>query len=364
LSVFLVAASVARFPILDSISTFKIGIFSAEVLSIVTLTFVLNFRSGIVAMTIIAAFLIFIKILLGSLIATVAFEQTLESSALEARFGLMFAALPIVFCFLRDLPSVYLKTLISTYLIGLAALNITVFTRLPPEALLVLGQRTDVRYMSSIIIPFACTLVLIVREIRSKEYRTFALIVSAAIFLHAHFVTTSRIEAIMAIGLFCFSAVNQWNRLRWLLYAAFFATVSIFISQLLRVAMQHDQGLAGRDFSFAVQLALDGLPWGYGLLTDANAKILLRLPEQFFFSDHGLISYVIRYGVLGICLSFGLILVWIRFLLKSTSSYGGIFVSVATLPYLVLVPFVDYGSLNGAFMTAAVLISTSGALKE
>lgn len=348
LAIILVVASISRIPILDQLDEIKIGIFSAEVLSAIALIFALRRRSPAIAMMAVLAVFICMRFAFGSFVANSYFDQTFALSIQESRFGLMLIALPLAYYYLKYITTYDLKKLILSYLLILAALDILVFATLASEDLLVLGLRTDNRFVCSVLVPSVCVILLSIREKRDKGCQSFAILASIAMLLHTVLVTTSRIETFFVLGVLGFSIQQRWPGVRLLLYAMLLTAAMYLITNM----QDEDQSIAGRDFLLAFEMARNGLPWGYGTVVDAVAKRTLHLPEQFYFSDYGLLLYVLRYGLLGIIMASLLILFWLRFVLASVRLKGMILLAATTLMYLIFIPLLDYGSFNGGFLLA------------
>lgn len=352
LAIMLVVASISRIPILDQLDEIKIGIFCAEVLSAILLIAVLSRRSPAIAMMALFAVFICMRFAFGFFVANAYFDQTFALSLQESRFGFMLMASPLAYFFLKDITTNALKKFILSYLFILAALDISLFATLASQDLLVLGLRTDNRFVCSVLVPSVCVTLLAIREKREKSWPWFVILAGIAMLLHTSLVTTSRIETLFVIGVIGFSIQQRWPGVRWLLYAILLAAL-IYLGATMQ---DEDQGIAGRDFVLAFETAMNGLPWGYGAVVDVNAKSMLHLPEQFYFSDYGLLLYVMRYGFLGIIMASLLVLFWMRFILAGSRLKGMNFLAATSLMYLIFIPFLDYGSLNGGFLLAFMLL--------
>lgn len=352
LSFVLVAASISRIPIFDQIEEVKIALFGAEALAVALLLTTLRHRSSPIAIMAILAMLILMRFMFGAFIANASFHQAFTASAQEARFGLMLVATPLAYYLFKNTSNITLKKFVTSYLIILATLDISLYTALASENLLVLGLRTDNRFVCSVLIPLVCVALVAIRNKGEENREAFAILASMVMVLHTYLVTTSRIEMALATGILGFSIQSRWPSSRWLQYAILLIGTTYFVANL-RVT---ETNIGGRDFPIAFEMVKNGLPWGHGSVTDITARNWLGLPEQFFFSDYGLLLYVMRYGLLGIAMVIMLMLLWLHFALASSRLNGWIFLTIPTLAYLTFIPLLDYGSLNGGFLLAFMLI--------
>lgn len=153
LALILVVASISRIPILDQLDEVKIGIFSAEVLSVIILLFILRRRSPAIATMAALAVFVSMRFTSGSFVANTYFDQAFALSIQESRFGLMLIASPLAYYFFKYATARDLKNFILGYLLTLAILDISLFATLAAEDLLVLGSRTDNRFVCSVLVP-------------------------------------------------------------------------------------------------------------------------------------------------------------------------------------------------------------------
>lgn len=309
-------------------------------------------RISAITMVVTLGLLVWMRFIFGAFNANYLFQQSLEISAQEARFGVMLIACPLVYYFLKNTPVDGLKKFTLVYLLILMAVDIGLFTLLATENLLILGVRTENRFVCSILIPLVCTALICLRRDFENKHETFLMLSSLSMVFHTYLVTTSRIEMFLAIGVLLFVVQQCWPRSRWLLHMLLFVGAMYFLGNM----DIGDQGIAGRDFSLAFVTALKGLPWGYGMVIDGTAKEILNLPAEFYFSDYGLLLYIMRYGVLGILIAFMLLLLWVKFLLVCLFIRGGIFVAAPTFVYFVFIPLLDYGSLVGGFLLSFITV--------
>lgn len=349
LALTLVAASISRIPLIDQLAEVKIGIFGAEFLSAVLLFFAVQRRSMARVLVTIAATLIIFRFAYSAMLARLVFEQPFEVSAQESRFGLMLIVAPIAFLFLKESSNAQLKRFVSCYMLSLLALDILVYFVFNVDDLLVLGLRTDNRFFCSILVPLVATTVLIVRQhIASDNKQSLVLAITVGMLLHSTLVTTSRAETLLAAGLLGFVLYRRWPVARWGVNILVLAGVLI----ILLSTTSGDQGVAGRDYSLAGQLAWEALPLGFGAVIDPTAKRILGLPESIFFSDYGILLYVLRYGLAGAIIALSLLLLWLHFAINVRRLKGHLILTVPILIYLMLIPLLDYGSLNGGFLLA------------
>lgn len=345
----LVAASISRLPLLDQFAEVKIGIFGAELLSAILLFVAVRQRDVARTFITVAAILVVFRLAIGAMLANFAFGQPFEISVQESRFGLMLIISPITFLFLKESSSALLKRFVSCYMLVLLTLDILVYFVFNVDDLLILGLRTDNRFFCSILVPLVSTAVLLVRQhIDGDNKQRFVLAMTFGMLLHSILVTTSRAETLLAAGLLGFVFYRRWPLARWALHLL--AIVVILIISLSTT--NSDEGVAGRDYSLAIELAWKALPFGFGAVTDPTAKSVLGLPENFFLSDYGLLLYVLRYGLFGVITALILLLLWMHFELGARRLKGHLLLTAPVLIYLTIVPLLDYGSLNGGFLLA------------
>lgn len=352
LALAMLVASMYRIPLIDRFEIVKLGIQFAEVLSAVLIYLCLRRREIALGLVFIAALFVTARLLLAALTANLVFGQGPLLSLQEARFGIMLVILPLAYLLMRDAATRTLQRYVVVYLSFLVLADATLLVVFAHQDILVLGLRTGNRYFCSTLTPLLATAVLTFRD-KNNKMQKFALIAGALMLTHAMLITTSRLETLLAAGFLGFLASSRWPSFRFLFYAIALASVAwIFHS-----TAGGESNFAGRNFALAIELAWRSLPLGVGAASDSTAKSLLELPQTFFVSDYGLLSYVIRYGILGLTFVLALVLLWLRHLWISRYTKGGLFLAVPMLIYLIFVPLLDYGSLNGAFLLAFLLLT-------
>lgn len=350
----LVAASIYRFPYLDQSEAFKIGIHGAEALSVLLLMLLIRKRGLAVVLLAIMGAVVALRFALGFLAANIGFEQSLVVSFQESRFGIMLAAAPLAYLLLKEATDGLLKRFVVSYLVILVALDVWLFSIFATENMLMLGLRTDSRFFCSIVTPLVTVAVLVLRQYQSGEIRVvFPLFASAVMLLHSALVTTSRMEILLVAGVLSATVCVRWPGIRWFLYLL----VLVALAGLAEVAFNGEKTVAGRDFELAMRLSLSALPFGFGLVIDPAAKLALGLPDDFFFSDYGVLLYILRYGVVGLLVSLMLYLLWLRFAFAMARIKGMVLLTGSMLIYLTFIPLLDYGSLNGGFLVAFMLFA-------
>lgn len=345
----LVVASISRLPFLDQLAEVKIGIFGAELLSAMLLFLVVRQREAARTFLAVAAFVIIVRFAFGFMLASFTFGQSFESSVQESRFGLMFIVSPIAFLFLKESSNALLIRFISCYMLVLLTLDILIYFVFNADDLLILGLRTENRFFCSILAPFVATVVLLIRQhLAGANIQRVVLAITFGMLLHSILVTTSRAETLLTAGLLSFVFYKRWPVARWTIRLTAIAVILLVLSSTI----SNDEGVAGRDYSLAVDLIWKALPFGFGAVIDPTARTVLDLPENFFFSDYGVLLYVLRYGLLGVIIAFSLLLLWVHFALSTRRLKGNFLLAVPILIYLTIIPLLDYGSLNGGFLLA------------
>jgi len=346
-------AAISRIPLIEELESFKIAIFGAELLGLLTLLLIVRRKDHAVALLSVTFLVIALRLVLGTMTATVISAQPIGMSLQEARFGLMLGALPLAYLFLRDASNRQIKRFLVTYLTLLVAIDIAVFLIMREEALLVLGSRTEARFVISIVPPFVVTALLVIRQKAEGCCRLdVALPVAILMLAHAALVSTSRVEMLLSAGLLGFVLCARWPVLRWLIYLAVCGVgLAIAVQTLLS-----NEGFAGRDFQTAIDLALRSGGLGLGFIRDSSARIVFGLQESFFLSDYGVLLYILRYGLLGLIIVYGLFVVWLAFAFQPVGVKGKILLSGPILLYLAYIPLLDYGSLMGGLLLAFMLM--------
>lgn len=353
-AVALAIAATYRFPFLDQLEAYKFALFGAEIVAVALLAVVVGARRFPAALVAIVAFLVVARLCYGAIVANLALDQGLVGSLLEARFGLMIVAAPLVIAMFRHASDLVLARFILAYLAFVLAADLAVFYFLASEQSLLFGIRTDQRFFCSVMPPLAAALVLLMRASggRASTSGKFVLAAVALATLHAFLVSTSRTETLMGLAILAFGFATRWPVSRWILYLFGLAAV---VGIVVGMTLDDADGVAGRDYGAAARLLTTGMPFGFGAVNDTVAKAALGLPETFFFSDYGILMYPMRYGVLGVVIALGLLAVWLGFLLANVRRPGFLPVGFAFLAYLLLIPLLDYGSLVGAFVLAVML---------
>lgn len=347
-------ASIYRAPILEELEAFKLLVFAAEIASVGLLLIICRHGQLQNVLALILGLLVLAKFIGGAYIAQIKFDQPLAQSFQEARFGLTLFSIPFWYYLFQELPDRLLLRYAALYLLLLMAIDGTALSLLSQEGLLSLGERMDSRLVCSAVSPLmAMVTVGVRRHVANSHHVTLPLLGCLLIFLHSWLVTTSRIEVALSLGAMGLLTSLHFRGARWILAAI---AAAFALALLLGGGQSSNDGdVAGRDFPLAFQIALDGLPFGYGLVTDTVAKSVLQIPETLFFSDYGMLLYVLRLGVVGAIMATTLLAVWTYFYFGISHLQGCIFIAVPILLYLSLIPLFDYGALNGAALLAAMI---------
>lgn len=353
LALVMIVAAISRIPLIEELESFKIAIFGAELLGLLTLFSIMRRKDHAAALLAVTFLVIVLRLVLGTMIATAISSQPIGMSLQEARFGLMLGALPLAYLYLRDASNRQLKRFLVAYLTLLITIDVAVFLVMRQEALLVLGARTEARFVISIVPAFVVTALLVIRQKAEGSCRLgVAFPVAILMLAHAALVSTSRVEMLLSAGLVGFVLCARWPVLRWLIYLAVYGVgLAIAVQTLFG-----GEGFAGRDFQTAIDLALRSGGHGLGFIRDSSARIVFGLPESFFLSDYGALLYILRYGLLGLVIVYGLFVVWLAFALQPVGVKGKTLLSGPILLYLAYIPSLDYGSLMGGLLLAFMLV--------
>lgn len=347
-------SSTYRIPILDQLDVVKLGIFTIEMFCVIMLVLVARRHGLALMLTIMLLSLLAIRILVGLLVASLLYDQPPAVSLQEARFGVSIVTIPLWYALARVASDTTLLRFAWTYIVLLAVVDGALLIWLLEEDMLVLAARTDSRYMVSIISPLAALILVAIRRHQRGDKNLMSLVLGAAILAaHSLGVTTSRVESLMSLGSLGFMLCLRWRGLRWFTGVALLALVIVILNV---VPIDTSEGIGGRDFAVALSVAISGMPFGYGLTVDTVIRTAHGLPETMFFSDYGLLLYVFRYGAIGLMLIAALIYCWFRFVLVTRHLSGISMLALPMLVYIVFIPVLDYGALNGAVLIALMLV--------
>jgi hypothetical protein len=366
LPILFVISSISRFPYLDEIKECRLLVFLALFLAVILIFFIVSWNRISKKYLLFTLGLVVFKLVYGIFVGNLLYEQPINNCIQEARYGLALIFLPIVSAFISFVPTKSLLkfVILTTGLIAL--LDCSIFYVFSGEPVLELGNRTDSRYLCSVLIPLFILACIFVRNLIYSDPLNLPLVLflSMLMIFHSYFITTSRLESILSITFFFWLLITKWQSLRYLsyvLYSAFF----LFILFSLPENLDFMSGeIAGRNFSFAFNVAYDALPFGFGFINDYSLDQIFNVPTNFYFSDYGLFLYVFRYGFIGLLIFIFLLGYWFRFFEK-TRKYIGIFAfQMAILIYLFLVPVIDYIGLNGVFMLVTMHYLTKNIRKS
>ena len=328
----------------------KLAFLAAEFASSLIGLWIVRRNSTTLAWALVIALATLAKLMTGALVADIRFEQAAALSLQEGRFGLTLFMLPVWYQILKSVDENLLLRYAVAYLSLLIALDAVVLSMLFDEGLAALGERTDARFVCSALSPLIVLLVTDVRRhVRNEAAKWLPLIGCALIAAHSVLITTSRIESVLSLGALGFLASLRWRGTRW--YASLGAIAAMVY---LIPSGSNEGGIAGREFSTAVQLAAQGLPFGFGLATDATIKAALGVSDAFFFSDYGLILYILRNGLMGFTFVAMLLILWLHLSLGIAKLRGATLLLVPVLLYISILPLLDYGVLNGTLLLAAM----------
>lgn len=355
LSLIWVIGSISRFPLLDEIEEFRIGVVLFGIFGVFLFWVAVPRRYSARTWLVVATVLVMSKLVIGAMLANLYFDQSFLASIQEARFGLIIAATPLAYNFLAHASSTTLKKFIGMYIVAMVCLDFLVFSFFSEETLLVLGSRTEARFVCSVMIPIVVTATLLIRyeKLHQVKQINFLLATTLVMLLHSVLMTTSRLESLLSAGLLCWIIIMRWPTLRLLLYSLLALLAFADIGLILSTESQHmSQNLAGRNIDFAIHVASEAMPFGFGLVNDVSAKSILQFPQDFYFSDYGLLLYIFRYGLVGVAIGLGLLMYWVYFVLHNLNRKGILIFSLCLLVYLSFVPLVDYGGMSAGFVLA------------
>ena len=345
------AACLAQLPFLQDNTLAKAGLTLAEILVFLVMFWSVRNVPGLRRWVAIAVAFVFIRFCYAWLIGYLRYDSTLTGALQEGRFGFLIIIAPVAFAFFRYLTVKKLGELLFSLAVALVFADVLVTWFFVRTGYISLADRVAGRYVLSVIPLVFVIWLRLITAIRSGEKPpTSDMAILAVMALHIAIFSTSRSEAILCGAVLCQWIYVRLPNLRWPLLGV--VAVAIF---LFYVSLQPESGsLAGRDYRLALIYARDAFPFGVGLVPEAVQKVQLGTAGNFFASDYGPILLVYRYGMVGITIGFCLLAFWLRFLARTLTIPGTFVVSAGILAYILIVPLLDYGSMNGGILLGSM----------
>lgn len=352
LALFLSIACLSQLPFLHDNTVAKLGISAAEFIVFILMFWPLRAISKLSRWVAIAALFVLIRFAYAWLIGYLRYDSSLLGALQEGRFSLLIVIAPVAFVFFRTLTFQKLGTLLLFLTIMAIVADILVSLIFVRTGLITLIDRSSGRYVLSLVPLIFVAWIRIIIAIRAKDRPSnidaAALLVAA---LHILLFSTSRSEAIL-----CGAVLGQWvyhraPNLRWPLLA--FVLALVYISYVF-LAGEQSSLIAGRNYRLALSYTRDAFPFGVGLVPEVIQKAQLGTAGNFFASDYGPILLIYRYGAVGVAIAASLLVFWVLFFIRSFAIPGTFLVSVGILGYMMIVPMLDYGSLNGGILLGAM----------
>jgi hypothetical protein len=344
-------ASIAKIPLLDEIEAIKVGLFVAGLLAAAGMLLMVRASDRVWILLFIVCLAVGVRLAYGT-IGAARVGQAIWPTLQEARFGVLLIALAPAYLLLRTASARTLKCFVTAYLLMIVVADLLAFTLPLARDLLLLGRRTDNRFVISIVAPWVASAILLLRPSAGDRHLGYCVLAALLMLLHAFLISTSRSEMLLAAGLLGFSLWAAGPHYR--LFVALAGGVAAFMAVAM---LSSTDGLAlGRDFDSAFALLERSGVFGLGFVRDDLARTSLGLSSTFFLSDYGLLLYVLRYGLMGVAIIFALFLLWLHFTVRATRTIGIVLLSMPILIYIAYIPMLDYGSLNGALLLAFLIV--------
>jgi hypothetical protein len=361
-SIFIAISAISRLSIYDDELETKIVNFGVSCLVAAYFWWLSPWNKRIKYFLILVILFLIAKWSFAMVVASFRFNQLFFDGIVESRFGILLAAMPIAYAFLAGSSDRILKACILGFCMSLIVIDLLVFADVFGEFELIIGQRTDTRYVLSCIFPMSCSIILLVRGDTDRKNHSILFLLPMLIIMFAHvfLASTSRSESALVIGLIAWAIVIKWAHLRPVLFLTIVLTIIIFPEFFFDIGSRHSASQTGRDFDAAIKLMLDGLPFGLGMAKDITLKESLIVDNSFFTADYGILVYVIRYGLFGVIFILAIAVMWIKYVnVVFTKTPGAVYFLAALSIYLVINPIIEYGGLGGSFFLAALLIQAN-----
>lgn len=347
LAFFLCGAALQQFPQMDENAWIRPVVTLFEAASFAMLLYVTPKTPELRKWLPVAVVLVIARFAYGWVIANEQYQTDIIGALQEGRFGIFIISAPVAYVFMKNMTVASIDRFVKYYIVFMILLDLYIYVAYVSTGALRLADRASDRFVLSTVTPLLAMWVkglILQRQGKQPGPRDYAIL--AIFMLHIGLLTTSRSETVLLCSILAQWIYARAPNLRWPLIAAMSVVVYFVADSLLAQGQQ----VAGRDYSLAVHYAREAFPFGVGFVPEAAQKAQLGRASNFFTSDYGPLVLIYRYGLLGMAIAAGLFGFWLRFAIRSLDIPGAFLLALATLLYLLIVPVLDYGSLNGGIL--------------
>lgn len=358
LGISLAVASIYGVPQAINPNLVKLSLACFEILTVAALIRACRFnaRSDFLFVVLVLA-AIASKTIYGVVVANGLWGVPPVDALIEARFGLALCALPLAVRFFQRTSKKEIEYLLIGFTVAVLVLDFVFILSFPH--LLSFGQRGAERFVISMMGASGVAYFYLLKgaSLNVRPHLTVMLL-SAIWLLHVFIVTTSRADAAVLFGLLLTTIVSMVRVRQNTVMAILAFAVPALLAVAIFVALRSDT-LGGRDVAYFIHELTDSFPTGVGFLPDSTRNSSVVHFTPIFASDYGVGLYVYRYGVLSIGILAALGFVVVQGVKGALQTSGAPIFMLAVLAYILIIPFWEYGALNGAFLTAALLLSST-----
>lgn len=354
LGVLLAIASVYAVPQAINPNLIKVALAAFEIIAILFVARVARFsgRQDVFFFFIVAAAIVS-KTVYGTIVANALWNVPVIDALIEARFGIALCALPLIIRLFARASRKEIERLLITFTVSVVILDLIAVIAFPN--LLSFGQRGADRFVVSMMGAAGIAYFYLSKSISvgHRPHRLLIILISVWL-LHVFVVTTSRADSAVLAGLMV-TTVLSMARIRQNVVVAFLAVmVPVLLITVIFLIVRND-ALGGRDLDYFVRELTNSFPTGVGFLPDSTRNSSVVHFTPIFASDYGVGLYIYRYGLLSVGVLAALGFVVARGIRGALRLDGAPVFLLAVLAYILVIPFWEYGALNGAFLTAALL---------
>lgn len=352
--VLLAIASIYAVPQAIDPTLVKYSLATCEILTILLLARLARF-GGPRDVTLLAAAVavVLAKTMYGVIVAYSLWHVPIVDALLEARFGFAICSLPLtIFLYARS-TRVEMQQLLIAFTATVVILDLIVVSIFPD--MISFGQRGANRFVISMMGAAGIAYFYLLKAMHSGfRPHMFLLTLVLIWLLHVFAVTTSRADAAVLAGL-SLTLLLSFARVRQALIITILGILAPVILAIVVIVVTTSETLAGRDVAYFVDQLTNTFPLGVGFLPDSTRNSSVVHFTPIFASDYGVGLYVYRYGLLSVGMLAALIYVLTQGIRTALRLSGAPVFILAVFAYILIVPFWEYGALNGAFLTAALL---------
>lgn len=354
LGVLLAIASTYAVPQAINPNVLKFTLAAVEILAILLLARLSRFggHRDVTFLAIVAAAIIS-KTVYGVIVANSLWNVPIIDALIEARFGFALCALPLIIRLFARASRAEIEKLLIAFTITVVVADVIAVSLFPN--LLSFGQRGADRFVISMMGAAGIAYFYLAKSINAGHRPHKLLLVLVVIWLlHVFVVTTSRADSAVLAGL-TLTILLSFARVRQSVVITILGVAVPVLIAVVVVFIVRSGALGGRDVLYFVEELTNSFPLGVGFLPDSTRNSSVVHFTPIFASDYGAGLYVYRYGLLSIGLLAALGFVMAQGIRGALRLSGAPVFMLAVFAYILIIPFWEYGALNGAFLTAALL---------